>query len=178
MNSLHQTIQTLAAEFAEGVLDVIKSGSLDDLLNGSSGARTVRRAVSASKVATVKTSKTSKGGRLARRSLEDIDAMAKSIVNIVRSAGKDGMRAEVIREKLGIDRKELPRPLAQALKAGWLKTTGQKRATTYFVKSHITARVGASAKPTKASKKTTKRAAKKGKRTAAKRAKRTAAKKG
>lgn len=169
MNSLHQTIQTLASEFAENMLDVIKAGSLDDLLNGTSGAKTVRRAATAATVKTAKSSSSSKDGRLARRSLEDIDVMAGHIVQCVRSAGKEGMRAEVIRETLGIDRKELPRPLAQALKAGWLKTTGQKRATTYFVKSHVTARVGAasakkSAKAKKTAKRATKKAAKKGKR--------------
>ena len=44
----------------------------------------------------------------------------------------EGLRAEQIREALGVEAKELPRPLADALEAGRISKTGQKRATTYF----------------------------------------------
>jgi hypothetical protein len=46
-----------------------------------------------------------------------------------------GMRAEQIREALNVEAKELPRPLADALAAGRITKTGQKRATTYFAGS-------------------------------------------
>jgi hypothetical protein len=180
MNSLQKTIQGLVEDaaremaqgLAEGVLSAVRSGSVDELLNGhgsGSGARASSRgsATHASK----KTFSTSSGGRLGRRSLEDIDAMAGRIVQTVRLAGKEGMRAEVIREKLGIERKELPRPLVQALEAGWLKTTGQKRATTYFVGSAKKTSLKTSPKTSSkkissktSSKTSSKRAAKKGKR--------------
>jgi len=172
MNSLHQTIQTLASEFATGVLDIIKSGSLDDLL-GESKANGAHAPQRAAKSVGSKTS--SKGGRLVRRSVEDIDAMAGRIVQIVRSAGKEGMRAEVLREKLGIDRKELPRPLAQALGAGWLKTTGQKRATTYFVGNAKASKKSGTKKSKRTTPKKTKRASKKTKRAATKKTKRAVA---
>lgn len=42
------------------------------------------------------------------------------------------MRAEQIRESLGVEAKELPRPLAEAISSGRITKSGQKRATTYF----------------------------------------------
>ena len=53
---------------------------------------------------------------------------------IVELLGKNagGLRAEQIRDALGVEAKELPRPLADALEAGRVTKSGQKRATTYF----------------------------------------------
>lgn len=57
--------------------------------------------------------------------------MVESIVDLLTKNG-DGLRAEQIREALGVEAKELPRPLAEALSAGRVTKSGQKRATTYF----------------------------------------------
>jgi hypothetical protein len=54
-------------------------------------------------------------------------------VRLLRQTPK-GLRAEQIREELGLQAKELPRPLNEALDSGRLAKSGQKRATTYFVK--------------------------------------------
>jgi hypothetical protein len=55
------------------------------------------------------------------------------IVSLLKS-NPGGLRAEQIREELGLQAKELPRPLKEALDSGRLGKSGQKRATTYFVK--------------------------------------------
>jgi len=60
--------------------------------------------------------------------------MVDSIVNLL-SQSSEGMRAEQIREALGVEAKELPRPLAEALESGRVSKSGQKRATTYFAGS-------------------------------------------
>ena len=57
--------------------------------------------------------------------------MIESIVGALQKAGS-GLRAEQIRETLGVEAKELPRPLAEAISTGRITKTGQKRATTYF----------------------------------------------
>lgn len=76
---------------------------------------------------------TSKGGRLARRSIEDVDATLAKIVTEVKKHA-DGLRAEEIRAALAIDRRELPRVLARGLETKALKAKGQKRAKTYSAK--------------------------------------------
>jgi hypothetical protein len=54
--------------------------------------------------------------------------------DIVTLLGKhpEGLRSEQIRAELDCQAKELPRPLADALEAGRISKSGQKRATTYF----------------------------------------------
>lgn len=43
-----------------------------------------------------------------------------------------GARSEHIVSGLGIDKKLLPRPIAEGLKSGALTKTGEKRATQYY----------------------------------------------
>ena len=54
---------------------------------------------------------------------------------------KNGMRAEEIRSKLGLQSKEMPRILKEGLSTKKLTSKGQKRATTYFVEieQHLSA---------------------------------------
>ena len=59
--------------------------------------------------------------------------MLNKIVLLVKTH-KDGMRAEAIRAKLGMQAKEMPRILKEGISAKKLSSKGQKRATTYFAK--------------------------------------------
>jgi hypothetical protein len=74
------------------------------------------------------------GGRLARRSPEQITAVADSIVSLLEKH-PDGLRSEQIRAILKLDRKEIPRPIQEALDKNRITSEGQKRSTTYFVRS-------------------------------------------
>lgn len=58
--------------------------------------------------------------------------MVDSIVALLQDH-PEGLRAEQIRESLGCQAKELPRPLSDAIDQGRISKTGQKRATTYFI---------------------------------------------
>jgi Fic family protein len=55
--------------------------------------------------------------------LQDVVALVK--------ASKGGLRAEQIRAKLGMQRKEMPRVLREGLAKILLRSKGQKRSTTY-----------------------------------------------
>jgi len=57
--------------------------------------------------------------------------MIDSIVALLQE-NPEGLRSEQIREQLGVEAKELPRPLADAMDQNRITKTGQKRATTYF----------------------------------------------
>jgi len=77
--------------------------------------------------------------------VKDIAALVNEIVALV-AQHPEGLRAEQIREALSLEAKELPRPLNDAVASGRLKKSGQKRATTYFVKGRgASARQSASA---------------------------------
>lgn len=134
MTNLRGTIEALASQFAASIVDALRTASIDELLSVTQGG--LRRGRASGKAdARLEALETGrrrgKGGRLGRRSTDEIEKMIESIVGLV-IAHPEGMRAEQIRDALGCEAKELPRPLADALTAGRLRKQGQKRATTYF----------------------------------------------
>jgi hypothetical protein len=131
MPNLNSSIQSLAESFAASVIQAIRTASLEDILAETSGAkRGPGRPVSS--VGPARPARSS-SGRLPRRSEKDIAAVADTIVALVKQH-KEGLRAEQIRAKLGIAKKEWARPLGLALASKQLTKKGQKRATTYLVK--------------------------------------------
>jgi hypothetical protein len=127
MPTLRSNLTELAHRFADDVLDVIRSSSLEELLSDGSG-RGGRRAPGGG--GQPDPLRRAKSGRLARRSPEQIAAALDKVVLLVKTK-KDGLRAEQIRAALGMDRKEIPRVLKEGLDKKRLKAKGRKRATTY-----------------------------------------------
>ena len=133
MSTLHHTINTLASEFAHSLLRALRGASLDEILaetapNHVSGHAGRRGRVASAAAAPARKGR---GGRLRRRSQKDIQSVVGRIVALLQ-ANKKGLRAEDIRQKLHLDRREIPRPLAEALKKKLVSKRGKKRATTYF----------------------------------------------
>jgi hypothetical protein len=126
MPTLHSILNALASNLASDIVDVIRSSSLEELL----GNRGPGRPPKSMSNGVAKPSRTTRSGRLPRRSAEEIAAALNEIVGLV-SKHKDGLRAEEIRVKLGMQAKELPRLLKEGLATKKLKAKGQKRATTY-----------------------------------------------
>jgi hypothetical protein len=144
MPDLKSTIEELASEFAMSIISALRGASIDELtaVSGAGGRRpaSARRAAPAATRAQPEARSASGGrangkrgrvGRLGRRSAADIGRMIDDIVALVEKH-PEGLRAEQIRASLDCQAKELPRPLADALEAGRLSKSGQKRATTYF----------------------------------------------
>lgn len=131
MSNLRGTLEALAARFAESVIEALRTASLDEISSVTSGATRARTRSAAAEPAS---RRRSAGGRLARRTANDIQGMVQSIVDLV-AKHPDGLRAEQIRAALNVEAKELPRPLAEAVSTGALTKSGQKRATTYSVGS-------------------------------------------
>lgn len=70
-----------------------------------------------------------KGGRV-RRSAEDLGQLSTSFLTYVR--GNPGQRLEQIGTGMGVDTKELKRPVQLLLADGAIRTEGQRRGTKYF----------------------------------------------
>ncbi len=129
MSSLRSSIQTLADQFASGVIAAIRSASLEDILAETGGGRPAARTAPRPAHGTGN-SGGSRGRAGGRRSPADLSAVADSIVGLVaRHPG--GLRAEQIRAQLGIPRNALLRPLALAVSSRRLSKRGHKRSTTY-----------------------------------------------
>jgi hypothetical protein len=137
MSTLRAQIDRLAAEFAAHIIDTLRGASLDDLLaiagnRGAGGSRASRgRGAADGGGLDLGGRRRGRGDRLGRRTADEIGKMIDGIVGLLEKR-TEGLRAEQIREALGVEAKELPRPLADALAAGRITKTGQKRATTYF----------------------------------------------
>ena len=131
--SLRSALDTLAHSFANGVLAAIRGASIEDLLAESGGAARggAGRPHRGGTTSGNPKAKTTAGGRLARRSAEEIAKAVEGVVALVKKS-KTGLRSEEIKKALGLDRREVPRILKTALQTKKLKAKGQKRATTYF----------------------------------------------
>jgi hypothetical protein len=127
MNSLRAKISKLAEELTAGIFAALKNASLEEIVAITGGPK--------SKIAKLAegSSRASKGLRLERRSDDEIAQVADRIVALLEKH-PHGLRAEVIREKLGLIAKELPRPIADAVAQKRIASEGNKRATTYFVR--------------------------------------------
>lgn len=131
-NALRATIADLATTFAIAVTRAIRGASLDDIL-AMTGAEAPARPGPArprGPAASARPKKTM-GGRLARRSTEDIEKVLELVVALLKST-KNGLRSEQIQKHLGVQKEELPRVLKEGLTTRALKSKGQKRATTYL----------------------------------------------
>jgi hypothetical protein len=136
MTTLQVTLNHLAADFAASVLQALRGASIDEISGLLGGAR-IARAVGAGS----RGGRRAGGRRLNRRSKADIDAVVDRIVSLL-GKHKGGLRAEEIRQKLSLQAKELPRPIAEALSKKRISKHGQKRATTYFSRGGAPAKKG------------------------------------
>ena len=132
MPTLHSALDSLAQSFATGVIAVIRTASIEDLLAESGGATRRGPGRPPGGGASTGTPRPRKSGRLARRSPEQIEATLGKVVALVKGK-KDGLRSEEIRKALKLDVREVPRVLKDGLAKKKLKSKGQKRATVYSV---------------------------------------------
>jgi hypothetical protein len=132
VGTLQNRLGELALAFSESVLDAIRGASLGELFGESSGSTGRRAAAARAPEPREDEAGRRRGGRLERRSSSDIERIVSEILSLL-TEHPAGLRAEEIREHLDLVAKELPRPLKEAVDAGLLGKSGQKRATTYYV---------------------------------------------
>jgi len=148
MTKLQNLIEHHASQFASAIVAALKGMSIEEIVGhrGSESGAVARSAPAAAAAAPAKRGpgrpkkaasavaapKAARGGggRRARRSAGDIAGLLEQVVSYVSS--NPGSRSEHIVAGLGIDKKLLPRPVAEGLKSGALTKTGEKRATQYF----------------------------------------------
>lgn len=138
--SLRTQLDALASTFADQIMTVVRGASLQELVAAPGREINQGRAVRVGSVGAghppdplAIPKKNAKPGRLPRRSAEEISSLLGKIVLLVKTH-KDGMRAEQIRSKLGMQSKEMPRILKEGIATKKLTSKGNKRATTYFAR--------------------------------------------
>ena len=131
--ALRQTIEAHAQKFAAAIVQALRSASLDELATITGQVAAPSRAPRGTKTTEAPTAApkaTKKAGRLGRRSPDDIAQTLDQIVALVAKHA-EGLRAEQIKAALNLDKREMPKPIAEGLKSGVLKKSGNKRATIY-----------------------------------------------
>jgi hypothetical protein len=135
--SLNRTIQELSHRFARELLASLHGASLEELISlggaghvprGTGRPAKAKRATSAER----RNAPSHRTKRVLRRSTTDLDKLVAQIVAVVSKHRKDGIRAEQIRKTLGIERRELPKPLELAFESRKIAKRGRKRGTAYF----------------------------------------------
>ena len=116
---LKQRIAILAEQFAEQVVKAV-SEMVTDMLHGGAprGGRSARSAPGPR--------------RHARRSSEDLGQTVDRVVAEL-ARHPDGIRAENLRETMGLERGPMVRAVTQAIADKRVRKTGEKRSTTYFL---------------------------------------------
>jgi Fic family protein len=130
MPNLRQTIEAHAAKFAEAIVRALREASLDDVLTISGGAQAQRGAGAGAAPRLTRKAEE----RLTRRTAADIAQTLTQMVAVL-AQHPDGLTAEQIKAALQLDKREMPKPIAEGLKSGALKKRGQKRATVYSLGS-------------------------------------------
>lgn len=138
MSTLQSRIQALSAAFADSIIAALRETSISELTSaagvggGGRGKHVHSISENIEETPTPRAAKAKKTGRLARRSEEDIAKVVEEILVVVKKH-PEGIRAEELREELGLDKKEMPKPMLVALANGSLRKEGEKRATVYYI---------------------------------------------
>ncbi len=129
-NEMNRTVQDFVAQLTE----LAKRAAIDTL-ESAFGGRVVRSpGVAAPAVAPTATfaARTGRprGGRGAKRTAADIEALAGQVVSFVKA--NPGLRIEQINKELGTTTKDLALPIRKLISEGMISSKGQKRSTAYF----------------------------------------------
>ena len=125
MATLQSTIQSLAQNFATDLVAALRSMSLEEILGATGKAAASRTTTSTPKKRGRPAGSKDKGPKSAL----SVDAIIAEL-----EKHKSGLRAEHLRKALGASKNTFNYHASKALQAKAVRKTGEKRATTYFVR--------------------------------------------
>jgi hypothetical protein len=125
-NEMNRVVQGFVAQITE-----LARRAAIDTLESAFGGRAGRGApAAAALVANLGRVGRPRGGRGAKRSSADLEALSERFASFVSS--NPGLRIEQINKQLGTTTKDLALPIRKLISEGRVKAKGQKRSTTYF----------------------------------------------
>ena len=127
-NEMNRVVQGFVAQITE-----LARRAAIDTLESAFGGRSGRGAPAAAAAAiTANLGRVGRprGGRGAKRSSADLEALSERFASFVASS--PGLRIEQINKQLGTTTKDLALPIRKLISEGRIKAKGQKRSTTYF----------------------------------------------
>lgn len=124
--AIQPILDELTATATQRIIDVLNGLPLSALTGGGDQA-----AAPAAHKTAPRAAKKSAGGRLAKRSPEEMQAVIDRIIEALQGE-QEGLSSEQLQKALGLAKNEIQRPLLLALEGSVVRKTGEKRSTRYF----------------------------------------------
>jgi len=128
-NEMNRVVQGFVGQITE-----LARRAAIDTLESAFGGRAVRGGAPAPSAAAVGANLgrvgRPRGGRGAKRSAADLEALSEQFASFVKAS--PGLRIEQINKQLGTTTKDLALPIRKLISEGVIGAKGQKRSTTYF----------------------------------------------
>ena len=127
-NEMNHAVQGFVAQITE----LARRAAMDTLESafGGRGGRGGGRSVAAPAAAGVASIGRPRGGRGAKRTAEDLEALSEKFATFVKA--NPGLRIEQINKELGTTTKDLALPIRKLIADRMISAKGNKRSTTYF----------------------------------------------
>ena len=123
MNDFQTDMNRTVQGFVAQITELARRAALDTL-ESAFGSKAGRGAGAVGQVGRPR------GGRGAKRTAADLDALSTKFSSFVKS--NPGLRIEQINKELGTTTKDLALPIRKLISEGQIKAKGKKRSTTYF----------------------------------------------
>jgi len=127
-NEMNRTVQGFVAQITELARRAAIT-TLESAFNGRSTRSTAAPAVAAPAPTAVARAGRPRGGRGAKRTPADLEALSEKFASFVKAS--PGLRIEQINKELGTTTKDLALPIRKLIADGMIVAKGQKRSTTY-----------------------------------------------
>jgi len=128
-NEMNRTVQAFVAQISE-----LARRAAINTLESAFGAGGARGGIAAAVVNAVSAVSSPvgrpRGGRGAKRTAEDLEALSTQLASFVKA--NPGLRVEQINKELGTTTKDLALPIRKLLADNVITSKGQKRSTAYF----------------------------------------------
>ena len=133
MSDFQTEMNRVVQGFVAQITELARRAAIDTL-ESAFGGRGGRGGPSASAVAVLSAGLgrvgRPRGGRGAKRSSADLEALSERFASFVKA--NPGLRIEQINKQLGTTTKDLALPIRKLISEGMITAKGQKRSTTYF----------------------------------------------
>ena len=131
MSDFQKDMNQAVQSFVEQIAELARRAALDTLESafGGPGRAGGARAVAVASAGAAQVGRP-RGGRGAKRTSEDLEALSTKFASFVKA--NPGLRIEQINKELGTTTKDLALPIRKLIAGGQVKVKGQKRSTMYF----------------------------------------------
>ena len=130
MSDFQTEMNRVVQGFVAQITELARRAAIDTL-DSAFGGRSGRAApAAAALVASFGRVGRPRGGRGAKRSSADLEALSQRFASFVKA--NPGLRIEQINKELGTTTKDLALPIRKLISEGVISAKGQKRSTTYF----------------------------------------------